>query len=148
MKKSILVSTVILTGLAVYSVPVYSQAKTSTDVNINKSNNETTQGSGVSNQQAYNSNSDGVVMKNGTMMTIMNGKMSKMERDMTMKNGTKVMTDGTIVKKDGTKMMMKEGQQVDMSGNISTMNDSKNMNNGKTNKNMYLVPDSTSRKSR
>ncbi len=35
-----------------------------------------------------------------------------------MKNGTKYMTDGTSVTKDGKKTMMKEGEMIDMNGNM------------------------------
>jgi hypothetical protein len=77
---------------------------------------------------------DGVIMHNGKMMTVKNGQMSHFERDITMSNGTKIRSDGTCIYNNGKKSMMKEGQHMDMSGNISDM---------KNNKNMYLVPDST-----
>ena len=46
------------------------------------------------------------------------GKMMPMEKDMTMKNGTKCMTNGECVMKDGKKMKMKEGDCMDMSGKM------------------------------
>ncbi|MGZ4158565.1 MAG: DUF6799 domain-containing protein, partial [Bacteroidia bacterium] len=39
---------------------------------------------------------DGVMMKDGKMMVKKDGKTMPMDKDMTMKNGTVVMTDGTV----------------------------------------------------
>ncbi len=64
------------------------------------------------------SKTDGCMMMNGKMMMIKDGKMSPMTNPMTMSNGTKMLVDGTCVKKDGTKMKMKEGDHMDMSGNM------------------------------
>lgn len=80
---------------------------------------------------------DGIMMQNGQMMKVKNGQMTVMqEKSMTMDNGTMVMSNGTCIYKDGTKMTMKEGQHMDMSGNILPMNTNKT-------KKAYLVPDST-----
>ena len=72
-------------------------------------------------------------------MMVKNGQMTSLDHDMTMSNGTKIKSDGTCIKKDGTKKMMKEGQHMDMSGNMIPMKTNKD-------KNMYLVPDSTKKK--
>jgi len=61
---------------------------------------------------------DCCMMKGGKMMVMMDGKMMPMEKNMTMKNGTKCMTNGECIMKDGTKMKMKEGQCMDMSGKM------------------------------
>ena len=42
-----------------------------------------------------------------------------------MSNGTKMMVDGVCVKKDGTKMKMKEGDHMDMKGNMHPMKETK-----------------------
>lgn len=68
---------------------------------------------------------DGCMMMNGKMMMIKDGKMSAMTKPMTMSNGTKCMVDGKCVKKDGTKMTMKEGDHMDMSGNLHPKKDVK-----------------------
>ncbi len=74
------------------------------------------------NHQSMNkSHGDGVMMMNGKMMMEHNGKMTMMERDTMMANGTRIMTDGRCIKKDGSKMMMKEGQHMDMSGKMMPM---------------------------
>ena len=69
-------------------------------------------------QKTYKSFPDGVVMKNGKLMMVKNGKKTLMDHEMSMGNGMKVLSNGTIIKKDGTKMMMKEGQYMDMAGNL------------------------------
>lgn len=70
-------------------------------------------------QAAYKPFPDGVMMKNGKLMMVKSGNLTIMDHEMSMGNGTKVMSDGTILKKDGTKMIMKEGQHMDMSGNMT-----------------------------
>ena len=59
---------------------------------------------------------DGVMMKDGKMMVLKDGKTMPMTKEMTMSDGTKVMPDGSVMKKDGTKMMMKDGDGMNMSG--------------------------------
>ncbi len=61
---------------------------------------------------------DCCMMKDGKMMQMKSGEMTPMKKDMTMKNGTKCMTNGECIMKDGTKMMMKEGDCMDMSGKM------------------------------
>jgi hypothetical protein len=61
------------------------------------------------------------VMMDGKMRMIMHGKSMPMTKTMTMSNGTMVMTDGTVKMKDGKTMMLKEGQCVNMNGNVTTM---------------------------
>ena len=61
---------------------------------------------------------DHVVMQNGKMMAMKEGKLMPMEKDMTLKNGTKCMTDGTYITKDGKKSKMKEGEMMDMNGKM------------------------------
>ncbi len=74
--------------------------------------------------------SDRCMMKDGKMMVMKNGETMPMEKDMTMKNGTKCMTTGECTMKNGKKMMMKEGDCMEMSGKMgkcSMMNKTKNM---------------------
>ena len=98
-----------------------------------------TQKQNLQNNPVDKPNPDGVMMQNGKMMMVKNGQMTSLDHDMTMSNGTKIKSDGTCIKKDGTKKMMKEGQHMDMSGNMIPMKTNKD-------KNMYLVPDSTKKK--
>ncbi len=65
-------------------------------------------------------NNDYYMMKNGKMMMVMkDGNEMPMTKDMTMKNGTKFMMSGEYIMKDGKKMKMKEGDKINMNGNIS-----------------------------
>ncbi len=73
-------------------------------------------------QQAH---PDGVMMTDGTMKLIKSGLVTPMTVEITMSNGTSVLTDGTIIKKDKTRMMMQEGQHIDMAGIITEMKKSK-----------------------
>jgi hypothetical protein len=61
---------------------------------------------------------DCCMMKDGKMMCMKKGKMMPMKKDMTMKNGTKCMTNGECVMKNGEKMQMTEGQCMDMKGKM------------------------------
>ena len=61
---------------------------------------------------------DCVMMKDGKMMVMKNGKTMMMKQDMTLGDGTKVMTDGTCMMKDGKKMMMAEGDVMTMDGKM------------------------------
>lgn len=64
---------------------------------------------------------DGCMMMDGKMMMIKDGKMTAMKKQMTLGNGTKCMVDRTCVKKDGSKINMKEGDHMDMDGNMKSM---------------------------
>ncbi len=61
---------------------------------------------------------DCCMMKDGKMMCMKNGKMMPMKKDMTMKNGTKCMTNGECIMKNGEKMQMTEGHCMDMKGKM------------------------------
>lgn len=78
---------------------------------------------------------DCCMMKDGKMVHVKDGKMMPMEKDMTMKNGTKCMTNGECVMKDGKKMKMNEGECMDMDGKMdmctAMMKDTKGEKNKK-----------------
>jgi hypothetical protein len=85
---------------------------------------------------------DCCMMKGGKMMVMKNGETMPMEKDMTMKNGTKCMTTGECTMKDGKKMMMKEGDCMEMSGKMgkcSMMNKSMKSSTMKKSKSMATV---------
>ena len=81
---------------------------------------------------------DCCMMKGGKMTHIKDGKEMHVGKDMTMKNGTKCMTNGECMMKEGKKMQMKDGQCMDMNGkmnNCSMMNkDMKSSIENKTDK--------------
>lgn len=59
---------------------------------------------------------DGVFMKDGKVMETMGGKTTDLMKDVMLKDGTKIMMDGTILMKDGSKGMLKNGEMYDMDG--------------------------------
>jgi hypothetical protein len=63
--------------------------------------------------------SDCITMKNGKMCMIKAGKELPMAKEVLMPNGSKVMTNGAVLTKDGKIVVMKEGDKVDMSGNLA-----------------------------
>lgn len=61
----------------------------------------------------------GVMMKDGKMMMMKDGQATEqMKNDMTMPDGTKVMTNGMVKMKDGKEMHMKDGQMMMMDGKM------------------------------
>ncbi|MES2060542.1 MAG: DUF6799 domain-containing protein [Bacteroidota bacterium] len=62
-----------------------------------------------------------LMMMDGKMQMQKNGKTMPMEKDMTLTNGTQVMTDGMCKMKDGTSMTMKDGDMIDMNGKMGKM---------------------------
>lgn len=61
---------------------------------------------------------DCCMMKDGKMMVMKDGKTMPMEKNLTMENGTVVMTTGECIMTDGKKIMMKEGDCMEMSGEM------------------------------
>jgi hypothetical protein len=61
---------------------------------------------------------DCLKMKDGKMWMMKDGQTSEMMQDMTLSNGTKVMTNGTVMTKDGKTMMLKDGEGVGMNGKM------------------------------
>jgi hypothetical protein len=58
------------------------------------------------------------IMKMGKMWSVIDGKPTKLEKDIITKEGTKVLLDGTIVKKDKQRFVLKENEKVDAKGEI------------------------------
>jgi hypothetical protein len=80
---------------------------------------------------------DCCMMKDGKMMQMKGGKITPMDKEMTMENGTKCMTNGECITKDGKKMQMIEGDCIDMSGKMdkcTVMNKDTQKTNEKKNK--------------
>lgn len=66
-----------------------------------------------------------VMMKDDKMMVCKNGETTAMTKEIKLKNGSTVMTDGTVKTKDGKTMQMKNGEEMDMKGNVTWMKDDK-----------------------
>ena len=62
---------------------------------------------------------DGVMMKNGKMTMMQDGKeVTRMDRETTLSDGTRIMMNGKMVTKGGKEVQMKEGQMVMMDGKM------------------------------
>ena len=60
---------------------------------------------------------DGVMMKSGKMIRVTEGKeIGRMDREMTMSNGTRVTMNGKMLMKDGKEVQLQEGQVVMLDG--------------------------------
>jgi len=53
---------------------------------------------------------DHIMMQDGRVVMMRNGETLPMEEEMTLPDGTKVMTDGTVMTPDGTTRRMDEGE--------------------------------------
>ena len=72
---------------------------------------------------------DGLMMKEGKLMRMHDGKeVSRMDRETTLSNGTKIMMSGTMKMKDGNVMQLQEGQTVMLDGTMKE--DGKDMKMG------------------
>lgn len=62
---------------------------------------------------------DGVMMKDGKMVRLQEGKdIGRMDRETTMSNGTRVMMNGKMVMKDGKEGKLQEGQIMMLDGKL------------------------------
>ena len=62
---------------------------------------------------------DGVMMKEGKMWRLQDGKeIGRMDRETTLTNGAKVMMNGKMMMKDGKEMQLQEGQIVMLDGKM------------------------------
>lgn len=61
---------------------------------------------------------DHIMMKDGKVWVQQDGKVSELEKDLTLENGTVVKTDGTVTAKDGESMTLKNGDAINMKGKV------------------------------
>ena len=62
---------------------------------------------------------DGIMMKDGKMTMMVDGKeITRMDRETTLSNGSRVMMKGKLITKDGKETQMQEGQMVMMDGKM------------------------------
>lgn len=67
---------------------------------------------------AEKSINDHLIFREGKMLLMKNGEPEILLKEIVMPNGAKVSTHGHIHNPDGTKIVLKEGQKMDMKGNI------------------------------
>jgi hypothetical protein len=70
----------------------------------------------VGQKKQGNKNMACYVMKDGKMYHCMAGKETLMEKEVTLKNGEKIMPNGTCKMKDGKEMTLKNDECVDLNG--------------------------------
>ena len=61
---------------------------------------------------------DMYVFKNSKVWEVKSGNVTELTKDATLANGTVVKTNGDIVPKDGQTVTLKDGQFIDVDGNI------------------------------
>ena len=62
---------------------------------------------------------DGIMMQDGKMVRFHDGKeISRMDRETTLHNGSKITMKGKLITKDGKEMQLQEGQMVMMDGKM------------------------------
>ena len=64
---------------------------------------------------------DMVMMRDGRMLVKKRGRITPMEEDIAIFDGTRVMMDGTVMMTDGTARTMMEGEAITMDGTITDM---------------------------
>lgn len=65
---------------------------------------------------------DGVTMKDGVMLTVNGGEMSRMDKDVIYEDGTSVKVDGTVTLADGTTLRLPEGMMITVDGELRMRN--------------------------
>ena len=61
---------------------------------------------------------DMYVFKNGKVWQVKSGNVTELAKDATLPTGAVVKTDGKVVSKDGQTVALKDGQYIDVDGNI------------------------------
>ncbi len=61
---------------------------------------------------------DGIVKKDGKIMSVRAGEKSELTAETTLSDGTKVMTDGSVISKDGKKWSLKDNDAILRDGRV------------------------------
>jgi hypothetical protein len=62
---------------------------------------------------------DSIVMSAGGLVTMRDGKASRLDQAFVLGNGMRITPGGTVMLKDETSITLRDGQMIDMAGNIS-----------------------------
>jgi hypothetical protein len=76
---------------------------------------------------------DGYYYKDGKTYAVKNGQKTEVDREVTLSDGTVITKDGSYTKRGGTSTKFKEGEYIDMDGNVATWkkDHNKDMNKSK-----------------
>lgn len=69
-------------------------------------------------QAQQHTQKDMYVFKNGKVWLVKSGNVTELTKDATLPNGAVVKTNGQVVSKDGQTVALKDGQYIDVDGNI------------------------------
>ena len=69
-------------------------------------------------QATQQEHKDMYVFKNSKVWQVKSGNVSELTKDATLANGAIVKTNGDVVSKDGQTVALKDGQYIDIDGNI------------------------------
>lgn len=69
-------------------------------------------------EQQQTQKKDMYVFKDSKVWEVKDGKIAELAKDVTLANGTVVKTTGEVVTKDGQTSALKDGQYIDVDGNI------------------------------
>lgn len=130
-KKALLVIVVVT-----MSAGAYAQTNSPDSNNKHRDQHKTTMDK---NHQQYPNNykhPDGYMLQNGKMVLYKNGKITSIDKDVTLPDGTVIMKNGSYKQKDGSNNLFKEGDHIDMMGNRVPMDNSKNYNKTQSDKTM------------
>jgi|SRR3954470_24194333 hypothetical protein len=70
------------------------------------------------NHEQHDQKKDEIYLKDGKLVSKVDGKETAVEKDITLKNGTVVMANGTVKTTDGKTVTLKEGDVVSTEGKI------------------------------
>lgn len=121
MKKLSLVITAVCLSIGVYAQT--DTTGTPRDMNNSKMPPQTQENSatGTKSQTMIRQHPDGYMLKSGKVVMIKDGKVTTIDKDITLENGTTITTNGSILQMDGTKATLKEGEHIDLTGKMIPM---------------------------
>lgn len=121
----------VLLGIAIVTITSGAIAQSKVPDSSNKNQyqkNKTTQNQTQQQYPGGQEHPDGYMFQKGKMMQIKNGKMTLLDKDVTLSNATVITRNGHYTKKGGINTPFKEGEHMDMMGNMIPMDNLKDYN--------------------
>src|SRR5437879_5131020 len=103
--------------MALFIVMAFSFAAVSQEVPATKDKTQTTPKQ-EQQMKITEPKEDGLMMKDGKVWIMKQGKGTVLHKEMTLSNGTKVKADGSVVMKDGSQTALREGDHIHMDGRL------------------------------